>query len=47
MVSRSTQDGRLVLVPLERIARDHSTEFAVTPPWKKHVFFDPEYAGTD
>jgi hypothetical protein len=46
-VTRSTRDGRLVLIPLARIAaRDRST-FAVTPPWRKRVFFDPEYAGTD
>ena len=46
-VSRSTRDGRLILIPLARIARSDTTAFAVTPPWRKEVFFDPEYAGTD
>ncbi|HET8976045.1 MAG TPA: hypothetical protein VFN15_05410, partial [Solirubrobacterales bacterium] len=46
-VTRSTRDGRLVLIPLARLARRERAEFAVTPPWRKRVFFDPEYAGTD
>jgi hypothetical protein len=46
-VSRSTKDGRLVLIPLETLpGRDRYT-FAVTAPWRKRVYFDPEYAGTD
>ncbi len=46
-VARSTRDGRLVLIPLARLARRERAGFAVTPPWRKRVFFDPEYAGTD
>lgn len=40
--------GRTVhLVPLEPIAaRSHAT-FAVTPPWRKRVWLDPEADGTD
>lgn len=46
-VSRSSTDGRLVLVPLRSIAAGDNTEFAVTPPWRKRVYFDPEYEGTN
>ena len=38
----------LALIPLEPIAESEAgTEFAVTPPWDKHVWLDPEYEGTD
>jgi hypothetical protein len=46
-VDRSSTDSRLVLVPLRSIAAGDATEFAVTPPWRKRVYFDPEYEGTD
>lgn len=46
-VSRRTRARRLRLIPLRAIARHDGTAFAVTPPWRKRVFFDPEYAGTD
>jgi hypothetical protein len=46
-VSRTTKDGRLVLIPLETIPGRDSYSFAVSPPWRKRVYFDPEYAGTD
>ncbi len=46
-VSRSSAGSRLVLIPLRQIARSDATEFAVTPPWRKRVYFDPEYGGTD
>ena len=45
-VARTTKDHRLRLVPLRRIAATDTTDFAVTPPWRKRVFFDPEYGGT-
>jgi hypothetical protein len=45
-VDRSSADSRLVLIPLRQIARSDATEFAVTPPWRKRVYFDPEYEGT-
>jgi hypothetical protein len=46
-VSRTTKDGRLVLIPLETLPGRDRTSFAVSPPWRKRVYFDPEYAGTD
>lgn len=44
---RATKDDRLVLIPLTAIARTDRTPFAVTPPWRKRVYLDPEYTGTD
>jgi hypothetical protein len=46
-VSRTTKDGRLMLIPLETLPERHSYSFAVSPPWRKRVYFDPEYGGTD
>jgi hypothetical protein len=36
-------------VPIERLLLRSSRRyrFAVTPPWRKHVYRDPEYEGTD
>lgn len=46
--ARITPPRRLGLIPLEPIAADDpDTEFAVTPPWYKRVWLDPEYEGTD
>jgi hypothetical protein len=42
--------GRAVnLVPIEEVARGRwgGTHFAVTPPWRKRVYLDPEYRATD
>jgi hypothetical protein len=47
MTPRSTRDGRLVLVPLETLPDRDRFSFAITPPWRKRVWFDPEYGGTD
>jgi hypothetical protein len=45
---RFTPGDRLRLVPLEPIAERHpGAGFAVTPPWRKRVWRDPEYEGTD
>ena len=45
---RLTPAARLTLIPLEPIAAAHpETEFAITPPWLKKVWLDPEYEGTD
>lgn len=46
---RWTPGGRVRLIPVEAIARGRwgSTRFAVTPPWLKRVYSDPEYRGTD
>ena len=35
------------LVPLEPIAADDQARFAISPPWRKHVWRDPEAEGTD
>lgn len=44
-VNRLTPRGRLRLIPLEPLAsEDH--RFAVTPPWLKPVWTDPESNGT-
>jgi hypothetical protein len=45
--ARSTKDQGLVLVPLETLPDRDRHAFAVTPPWRKRVYFDPEYSGTD
>jgi hypothetical protein len=45
---RITPPRRLEVVALEPIAAaDPGVEFAVTPPWRKRVWVDPEYEGTD
>jgi hypothetical protein len=43
---RYTPGRRVHLIPLEPIAADGSS-FAVSPPWKKKVWLDPEAEGTD
>ena len=46
-VDRTTPAGRLRLVPLESLGpRVRRARFAVTPPWRKRVWRDPEYEGT-
>lgn len=44
---RLTPRNRVHLIPLEPIAATSSARFAVSPPWRKHVWRDPEAAGTD
>jgi hypothetical protein len=45
---RITTPRRLGLIPFEPIADEHpNTQFAITPPWRKRVWLDPEYGGTD
>jgi hypothetical protein len=46
-VSRTTKDHRLRLIPIETVAGRDSASFAVSPPWRKRVYLDPEYSGTD
>jgi hypothetical protein len=47
-VSRSTPRERLLLIPLEPIAaRRPGERFAITAPWRKDVWRDPEAEGTD
>jgi hypothetical protein len=46
---RWTPGNGVRLIPIEEVARGRfgSTRFAVTPPWLKRVYRDPEYEGTD
>lgn len=48
-VDRIAPGRRVHLVPLEPIAADEGAayRFAVTPPWRKRVWLDPEATGTD
>ena len=46
-VGRRTRAHQLTLVPLRAISQHDGTAFAVTPPWRKRVYSDPEYTGTD
>ena len=45
--ARTTPRGSIMLVPIESLADRDSYSFAVTPPWRKRVYFNPEYTGTD
>jgi hypothetical protein len=45
---RYTARSDITLIPLEPIAAsDPDVSFAITPPWRKQVWFDAEYEGTD
>lgn len=48
-IDRVVPGRRVHLVPLEPIAEAEGDayRFAVSPPWQKHVWRDPEAAGTD
>jgi hypothetical protein len=43
---RFTPGRRLHLIPLEPIAATSTARFAITPPWRKKVWHDPEASGT-
>ena len=45
--SRFTPGRRVHLIPLEPLAAEDRWPFAVTPPWRKRVWLDPEAEGTD
>ena len=45
--TRFVPGRRVHLVPLEPIAVESRAEFAVSAPWRKHVWRDPEASGTD
>ena len=45
--NRYTPAASVHLVPLEPIAAADSTTFAISPPWLKQVWRDPEAEGTD
>lgn len=44
--NRYTPGRRIHLVPLEPIAAASAAEFAISPPWLKQVWTDPEAGGT-
>lgn len=44
---RFTPGERVHLIPMEAVAVASEEDFAVSPPWQKQVWFDPEYEGTD
>lgn len=46
-ITRFTPGRRIHLVPLESIVAASAARFAVSPPWLKKVWFDPEAEGTD
>ncbi len=45
--ARTTPRGSIRLVPLESLAHRDSYSFAISPPWRKLVYWDPEYEGTN
>jgi hypothetical protein len=45
--ARTTPRGSVRLVPIEKLADRESYSFAISPPWRKRVYLDPEYDGTD
>jgi hypothetical protein len=46
-IERLTPGSRVHLIPLEPIAATSRARFAITPPWAKRVWRDPEAEGTD
>jgi hypothetical protein len=46
-IDRYTPGRRVHLIPLEPIAATDTSTFAVSPPWQKHVWRDPEAEGTN
>jgi hypothetical protein len=46
-IERLTPRNRVHLIPLEPIAATSSAHFAVSPPWRKRVWRDPEAEGTN
>ena len=44
---RYTPAASVHLIPLEPIAATDSAAFAISPPWLKQVWRDPEVEGTD
>ncbi len=45
-IERLTPGSRVHLIPLEPIVATSQARFAVAPPWRKRVWFDPEAEGT-
>jgi hypothetical protein len=45
--ARTTPRGSIRLIPIETLPDRDSYSFAISPPWRKRVYRDPEYDGTD
>ncbi len=45
-LSRWVPGRRVHLIPLEQIAAGEESSFAISPPWQKQVWRDPEASGT-
>jgi hypothetical protein len=46
-IERLTPRNRVHLIPLESVAATSQARFAITPPWRKRVWSDPEAEGTN
>jgi hypothetical protein len=46
-IERLTPRGRVHLIPLEPIASTSQANFAISPPWRKRAWRDPETEGTN
>jgi hypothetical protein len=46
-IDRFTPGRRVHLIPLEQLAASSGARFAISPPWSKRVWSDPEATGTD
>jgi hypothetical protein len=46
-IERLTPRHRVHLIPLEPIAATTTARFAISPPWRKHAWRDPEAESTD
>ena len=46
-IDRMTPGSRVHLIPLEPIAAGSGARFAISPPWSKAVWLDPEAEGTE
>jgi hypothetical protein len=45
--ARMTPRGSVVLIPIETLRGRDTHSFEISPPWRKRVYTDPEYGGTD
>ncbi|MFL5901566.1 MAG: hypothetical protein ACJ75S_10270 [Solirubrobacterales bacterium] len=46
-IERLTPRNRVHLIPLEPVATTSRADFAITPPWRKRAWRDPEAEGTN
>jgi hypothetical protein len=46
-IERLTPGNRVHLIPLEPITAESKAHFAISPPWRKKAWRDPEAEGTD